>query len=83
MAKRNAKQTKIACDEDFVVWKESPLGPVQNELERLFKNNLIGPLETPNDVRQKNVLFMKHSARNFAVHFRKTKANLGFYGIKC
>lgn len=80
---KNAKKIKILCEEDSVVWKESPPGPAQIELERMFKNNLIGFLETPNEVRSKNPLFLKHSSRNFAIHFRKTKAKLGLYGIKC
>lgn len=58
-------------------WKESPPGPEQRELDRLFANNLIDESDCPNDVRKKHPIFLDFSAKVFGVHFRKTKAKSG------
>lgn len=52
-------------------WKESPPGPEQKELDRLFENDMIDPSKNPNEIRQSNPLFMGFSARIFGVHYRK------------
>lgn len=58
-------------------WKETPPGPEQKELERLFKAKLIKPEDTIQDVRNSNPLFKQFSSRIFSAHFRKTRAKLG------
>ncbi|KAJ6639428.1 hypothetical protein Bhyg_03072 [Pseudolycoriella hygida] len=60
-------------------WKESPPGPEQTELERMFENGLIAASDTPNNIRKANPMFMAFSARVFGVHFRKTRAKFGAY----
>lgn len=61
-------------------WKESPPGPEQKELERLFQNKIIDVSDTPNKIRLTNPMFMQFNARTFATHYRKTKAKYGFQG---
>lgn len=61
-------------------WRESPAGPQQKELDRLFRTKAIDESDSPNKVRQSNPLFMAFSARVFASHFRKTKAKHGYFG---
>lgn len=73
---RSRKKSR-SPDPTSLNWRESPPGPAQKELNRLFVNGLIKDNETPNTVRQRYPLFMQYSARVFAVHFRKTKSKLG------
>lgn len=80
MSTRGVKKGTPSEEGFTAVWKETPPGPEQKELERLFKNNLIEPKATPNTVRMNNTMFMEFSPRVFAVHFRKTKAKYGLFG---
>lgn len=64
-------------------WKETPPGPQQKELDRLFKTKVIDESDTPNKVRLSNPLFMEFSTRVFAAHFRKSKAKHGYFGNFC
>lgn len=75
---------KLKVNEDFVAlkqWKESPPGPEQLELERMFENNIIDETHTSDSVRKMNTLFMAFSPKIFSTHYRKTKAKLGLFGI--
>lgn len=63
------------------LWKESPPGPEQLQLERMFTQNLIDADKTPNAVQKMNSMFMEYSPKVFAVHFRKTKSKLGFFSM--
>lgn len=78
-SKKN-RNVNVPPNPDFLTlrqWKESPAGPEQIELNRLFENNLIGPTDAPRDVRKMHHLFMDFPARIFGLHFRKTKAKYG------
>lgn len=59
------------------LWKESPPGPEQKELERLFANNLISVMDSPNQIMLKHPIFKGFTERVFLTHFKKTKAKMG------
>lgn len=40
------------------LWKETPPGPEQKELNRMFETNMIDRSQTPNPIRLSNPLFM-------------------------
>lgn len=60
-----------------IFWRESPPGPEQIELEKLFQSGLITDIDTPKSIRDLYSIFQKYSLRVFGTHFRKTKAKLG------
>lgn len=55
------------------LWRETPPGPEQKELNRLFATGIITDDDTPNMIRQKFTIFKDITPRVFGVHFRKTK----------
>lgn len=61
----------------YKIWKASPKGPQQLELERLFENGLIGEFDSPEYIRTKYPIFNEFSTRVFTAHFNKTKAKYG------
>lgn len=67
-------------------WKETPPGPEQKELERLFKAKLINSDDTAQNVRSSHPLFSTFSPAVFAAHFRTTRSKMGmcstFYLMK-
>lgn len=76
--KRQPKNSFIRADfTPYKIWKESPPGPEQKELERLFSNNQINVMDSPNDIRLKYPIFKDFSEKVFLVHFRKTKSKMG------
>lgn len=63
-------------------WKENPPGPEQLTLDEMFDSGRIADYDTPESVQASNVIFKDFSARNFASHFRRTKAKLrGFRNV--
>lgn len=75
MNSKSPKYPKIAPQK--LMWKESPPGPEQIELDRLFADGEIDDLHTPNNVRLANPIFLDFTPRVFGLHFRKTKAKFG------
>lgn len=62
------------------MWKVSPPGPEQKELNRLFEEKTIDPWDTPNKIRLRFPMFQAFQTKTFALHFRKTKAKYGLNG---
>lgn len=62
------------------IWRESPPGPAQRELDRLFSDDIISGNEKPNEVQKQYPIFQEYSSKIFGLHFRKTKAKHGVYG---
>lgn len=80
MEKRNGGNNKKYSDYSFTkLWKETPPGPEQKELNKLFSNNLISDDETASQIRRKYAIFAEFSPRVFNTHFKKTKAKYGAY----
>lgn len=61
------------------IWKEKPPGEEQLLLEGMFRNGSITAYATAESVRLSSAVFNGIPTKTFAVHFRKTKANMGEY----
>ncbi len=60
-----------------LTWKENPPGIEQEELNQMFKDNLVKPSSTPKDFHNKSDLFLAYPLRIFSYHFNSTKRRLG------
>jgi hypothetical protein len=62
------------------IWKETPPGIEQDELNRMFKENQVTLSSTPSEVHSKSDLFLAYPLRTFTVHFNSTKRR---FGLNC
>lgn len=60
-----------------LLWKSTPPGPEQLELNRLFESGEISAKDSAMKVRLSYPIFRGFSPRVFGLHFRKTKALYG------
>lgn len=63
-----------------VIWRETPPGKEQIELNKLFANGLISSTDSANNIRKKYPMFQQFSSHVFGTHFRKTKSKYGLMG---